>query len=199
MSSNNSNRSLSPSTMSEEGRRELLARQHRALYGNESNNFMPQSGYSDDGQRLDQNSGNQSAVASGMRGNSPRGIDPFGSAQGPSASNTNDQSAQGAPQGNQESSRSEAIASPPIGMQPPTFGNFDAVNQSSNNSPSPADAESPARQIQKATTAPIGSGMGPIGSRPSTQQAPNPALSKRSTTPLASPFKLWSRPKRSVQ
>lgn len=63
MASNKSDRSMSPSTLSEEGRRELIARQHRALYGPEG--FQP--GNTPDSEQATQQ----------QRGPSPR-LDPFG-------------------------------------------------------------------------------------------------------------------------
>lgn len=64
-----SDRSMSPTTMSEEDRRELIARQHRALYGDNS------SLYNADGTRAQ---GQDARVPSGGRGPSPLAYDPFG-------------------------------------------------------------------------------------------------------------------------
>jgi len=64
-----SDRSMSPATMSEDDRRELIARQHRALYGDNS------SLYNADGSRAQ---GQDVRVPSGGRGPSPLAYDPFG-------------------------------------------------------------------------------------------------------------------------
>lgn len=155
MASNKSDRSMSPSTISEEGRRELIARQHRALYGNEGAAFQPQTGYNDE-----QQAGGQQTT--GQRGPSPRGNDPFGmpgQSQGPS----------------DLSGHPDKAASP---AGPPKTG----FNQIS--TPSAGEDNSHARHLSKSTTAPLAGGMAPIGSRPSTQQAPGQNLNKRTTSPL---------------
>jgi hypothetical protein len=128
MSGNKSERSLSPAAMSEEGRRELIARQHRALYGNDSPAFYP-----------------------------------------------------------------PGTSSPNSGANP-SYSLYDASAEqpvTSTSSPGGADSPSSRQLSSKSTAGPIGS-VGPIGSRPSQQtgagQAPNPALNKRSTTPLPSPL-----------
>lgn len=152
MSSNKSDRSMSPSTLSEEGRRELIARQHRALYGNEASGFQA---FSDDGSNAA-----PPTSAGGPRGNSPRGIDPFGMS---------------APQGENSQSQGQEIRN--------EKSNSPTSNAASHfqKAPTPPAEEGHARNISKSTTAPTG-GMGPIGSRPS--QAPSQGVNKRSTTPL---------------
>jgi len=171
MASNKSDRSMSPSTMSEEGRRELIARQHRALYGNESGGFAPQAMYGDENNGRDQ-TGNV-PLSAGPRGNSPRGIDPFGMTGQASQGENTSQSGSGG----QEAGRGDKTGSP----------TFDGPTQQSAKSPTPATGEEGhSRQVSKSTTAPVGGGMAPIGSRPSTQQAPNPGISKRTTSPLPS-------------
>ncbi|KAJ6185920.1 hypothetical protein N7519_007221 [Penicillium mononematosum] len=57
MSASKSDRSTSPAAVSEDSRRELLARQHRALYGNESPAFFPPGAFSDDNPRPDSQAG----------------------------------------------------------------------------------------------------------------------------------------------
>lgn len=169
MSSNKSDRSMSPSTLSEESRRELIARQRQALYGNEAPAFLSQGAFSDDGSNPSANIPPSSA--GGARGNSPRGMDPFG---GPNLSNQD--------QGNTsaDNNRMDKSSSPSAG---------NAANQQfglSQKAPTPPTGEEGhSRNISKSTTAPLGSGMGPIGSRPSTQgQGPAQGINKRSTTPL---------------
>ena len=189
MSSNKSDRSMSPSTLSEEGRRELIARQHRALYGNESatGGFAPQGGYSEDGNaQRDSSSGVPTSSAGGIRGNSPRGMDPFGMGQSGTQSGPTDNSTQDTSNASQESGRGNSAASPVTGTAPGNFTSFEsAAQQGGKPSSSPSGGESPTRQVTKSTTAPIGSGMGPIGSRPQ-QQGQNPGLNKRTTSPLPS-------------
>ncbi|RMZ88633.1 hypothetical protein DV736_g4139, partial [Chaetothyriales sp. CBS 134916] len=155
MASNKSDRSMSPSTLSEEGRRELIARQHRALYGNDGSPFLPQSGFSEDQQPA-------SAKAAGPRGQSPRGIDRFGIS------------------GQQADATSQAVdnASSPAG---PNSAGFNKVPTP----PNPDDANH-SRQMSKSTAAPIAGGIGPIGSRPTTQAAPAQSLNKATTSPLPS-------------
>ena len=151
---------MSPS-ISEEGRRELIARQHRALYGNEGAAFVPQSGFGDE-----QQSG--SGKAPGARGPSPRGMEPF---------NLPGQSQQPGDAASHPMSQSEKSGTPAV----PTTTGF-------NQAPASATAEdtSHARQLSKSTTAPLGGGMAPIGSRPTIQQAPGQNLNKRTTSPLPS-------------
>ena len=190
MSSNKSDRSMSPSTMSEEGRRELLARQHRALYGNDANNFLPQGGFGDEGA-----SGRESGstipptAVGGMRGNSPRTADPFGMGQVSGQQAPVDKANPASSISHQEVGRAEIATSPTTGNAPAQFGNIDTTVQQPGNTSTPsAGGESPARGVTKATTAPIGSGIGPIGSRLSQQPPPSQSINKRSTTPLTSPM-----------
>ncbi|KAL4884113.1 hypothetical protein BJY04DRAFT_205995 [Aspergillus karnatakaensis] len=182
MSAGKSDRSLSPAAMSEESRRELLARQHRALYGNESPAFFPPSGLADDGSRPESQAG--------VRGASPRSIDPFSQSSiqgGPDSiaqANANASALQ-------SPSRANSTSSPSSGINP-VFGKYDSAEQPVTSASSPgADSPSARQAHSKATAGPIGS-VGPIGSRPAQQsgpaQAPNPALNKRSTTPLPSPL-----------
>ena len=63
-------RAMSPNTMSEEERRELIARQHRALYGDNSTL------YNADGTAARPNS-QDARVPAGARGVSPMAFDPF--------------------------------------------------------------------------------------------------------------------------
>jgi hypothetical protein len=177
--------------MSEEGRRELLARQHRALYGNDAGSFLPQGGFGEDG-----TSGRESGSAmpanavGGLRGNSPRTADPFGMGQVSSQQASADKANPVNSGQHQDGGRTETATSPATGTAPAQFGSIDtSAQQASNTATSPAGAESPPRGVSKSTTAPIGSGMGPIGTRLSQQQPPpNQSINKRSTTPLTSPM-----------
>lgn len=174
MASNKSERSMSPSTLSEEGRRELIARQHRALYGGETGNFIPQGSF-------DESASMKSQIGGGPRGPSPRAGDPFGAP------------GQGAPglestgQASQESGRPEQTTSP-AGQGASGFGPFEAPGQSSGKVPTPPvnDDGSHARHLSKSTTAPLPGGMGPIGSRPNPQHSASQSLNKRTTSPLPS-------------
>ena len=173
MSSNKSDRSMSPSTLSEEGRRDLIARQHRALYGGDPAAFVGQVPFSpEDGHGRDLAGSVQGGVTGPPRGPSPRGTDPF-SPQGEA----------GVASG-QDATRGEKIISP--STQAPGFGTFDASNSGKAPTPPAADESSHSRQISKSTTAPVMGGMGPIGSRPNAQQAPNQSINKRTTSPLPS-------------
>ena len=174
---------MSPGALSEEGRRELIARQHRALYGNEAPPFFSSAGFNDEAATHPETQGSAAAAAPapGMRGPSPRGRDPFGM---PSSSAMPGDTASGMPQ---EAARANN-PSPGSGPNTASFGTFEASSQQANKSNSPTGGDSPSRQAQKSATAPIGSGMGPIGSRPPQQQAANPNLNKRSTSPLPSPL-----------
>lgn len=143
--------------MSEESRRELIARQHRALWGSES----PYPGNGAEG-----------------TGSSARGASPFAAGNDPSASQST--------AGGQSPPPANTASSPSSGTQPNSFGLIDTTAQkSSQTSTSSPGGDSPSHQ--NSVKGPIGSGMGPIGSRPAHQQGPN-ALNKRSTTPLPSPL-----------
>lgn len=176
MASNKSDRSHSPSTLSEEGRRELIARQHRALYGSETANFIPQGAF-------DESANTKGPIGGGPRGPSPRAGDPFGGL------------GQGAPglessvQVSQESGRPEKTTSP---AGAPGFGTFEGAGQSSGKVPTPptGDDSSHARHLSKSTTAPLSGGMAPIGSRPNPQHSASQSLNKRTTSPLpaSTPF-----------
>lgn len=158
MASNKSDRSMSPSTLSEEGRRELIARQHRALYGNEASGFGPQGHFNQETGAPDQSNQGQANLSSGMRGPSPRGMDPFGM---PNQT-----------ENNQQQSGDGKNTSPTTHQQ--------------GKAPTPPAGEESAhsRTISKSTTAPVSGTMGPIGSRPNPQHAPGQSLNKRTTSPL---------------
>lgn len=177
MSANKSDRSNSPAAMSEDSRRDLLARQHRALYGNESPAFFPPGPLSDEHAKADSQAAG--TPSSAVRGSSPRGVDPFGLTQ-----------AGGAPaDGVQSPSRANSSSSPSSAIN----AGFSEPPVTSASSPGAADSPSSRQGSSKPSAGPIGS-VGPIGSRPLPGQTPagppsNPALSKqRSTTPLPSPL-----------
>lgn len=154
-------RSLSPAaTMSEEDRRELIARQHRALYGEGS------SLYNTDGTRASSQDARTSSVG---RGPSPLAFDSFGQAQ--VGAGAGDGSVQMPPR-----ERAESTASPVSNPAVHQFASLNDAQQSSRNSNS-SPGESPPLAGQSKASA---SGVAPIGTRP--VQAPG--LGKRSTTPL---------------
>lgn len=178
MSASKSDRSTSPAAVSEDSRRELLARQHRALYGNESPAFFPPGAFSDDNSRTDSQTG-AGTPSSAVRGSSPRAVDPFGLTQtGAPATD--------ATTGLQSPSRANSTSSPS-----PAINSFTEQPVTSASSPG-ADSPS-ARQVPSKPAGSIGS-VGPIGSRPAPGQTStpptNPALNKRSITPLPSPLGL---------
>ncbi|KAJ5673123.1 hypothetical protein N7507_002250 [Penicillium longicatenatum] len=169
MSANKSDRSLSPAAVSEDSRRDLLARQHRALYGNESPAFFPPGPLPDDNSRPEsQAAGTPSSAA---RGASPRGVDPFGLNQVLAATD-------GAP-GLQSSSRANSTSSPSSAIN----ASFPEQSVPSTSSPGSTDLSSSRQASAKPSTGPIGSR--PVGPQ-TTAPTSNSALNKRSTTPLSS-------------
>ena len=168
--------------MSEEERRELIARQRNALYG-DGPAYSDNAGFDENGTPRPgtQGSGSQSATA--LRNPSPLAFDHFNAqAQGENASQkiTEPQSATTAP--GQQRSRANSTSSP---SSNPTssFSLFESAAQQSSRTSTSSPGGSPPRQGK----APTSSGVAPIGTRP-TAQAQNPALNKRSTTPLPSPL-----------
>ncbi|KAI5867487.1 hypothetical protein GGS23DRAFT_179779 [Durotheca rogersii] len=168
-------RALSPGNMSEDDRRELIARQRSALYG--------------DASFSDESAGRPGApglptTTSGHRGPSPLAYD-YGRAATGNASETPTQSGEA-----QVLSRANSNASPQ--SNPPTnMGIFDATvgQQASRTSSSSPTGVSPPRAGGSTKGAQTGTTVAPIGTRPSAaSQASNPALNKRSTTPLPSPL-----------
>ncbi|KAA8641823.1 uncharacterized protein ATNIH1004_010762 [Aspergillus tanneri] len=193
MSGNKSDRSLSPAAMSEESRRDLLARQHRALYGNESPAFFSPGTLADDNSRPESQAGGTPS-STGVRGPSPRSVDPFPLAQTPAQGST-DGIAQAAASASalQSPSRANSTSSPSSGINPVFGGKYDGADQPVTSTSSPGGVDSPSsRQATSKPAAGLIGSVGPIGSRPIPQpgpaQAPNPALNKRSTTPLPSPL-----------
>jgi hypothetical protein len=172
---------MSPSTLSEEGRRNLIAQQHRALYGAEGAPFMPSPGFGDASSSMDPSAAGKGPMGGAPRGPSPRGMEPF--AMAGQGGQPGDLSAQGV---SQDLSREKATSPP--GQIPAAFGTFEAPGQAvgKTSTPPTGDDGSHARQLSKSTTAPLTGAMGPIGSRPTGQQAPGQSLNKRTTSPLPS-------------
>lgn len=157
---------MSPNAMSEEDRRDLIARQHRALYGDNS------SMYTGDGSNGRQQGQDARSTASG-RGSSPLAFDPFASQTQPGADNA----VQMPPR-----DRAESTASP--ASNPPTQQSLNVLSdaqQSNRTSASSPGAPSPPLQGQQKGS---GAGVAPIGTRPAQVSGPAAALNKRSTTPL---------------
>lgn len=169
---------MSPNTMNEDDRRELIARQHRALYGENSALYNNNPTSSQD-VRV------QSAGAN--RGASPLAFDPFGTqAQAISG----DAPVQMPPRGDKDAAggAQEARAnssSSPSSHQNPAFGLFE-TQQSSRTSNSSPGGSPPVANPNKTN----GSGVAPIGTRPASNQhqPAGASLGKRATTPLPSPL-----------
>lgn len=163
--------------MSEEDRRELIARQHRALYGEQSALYTTSNPTSSQDVRVSAGAG---------RGASPLAFDPFGM----QSSNAQNESAVQMPArdkdttGGAQEARANSNSSP-SSNQNPAFSLFENTQQASRTSNS-SPGGSPPRQGQKSN----GSGVAPIGTRPATNQnqAAGAPLSKRATTPLPSPL-----------
>jgi len=176
---------MSPgSGMSEEERRELIARQRSALYGDGP--FPEHAGFDENGTPRPGTQGSGSQSATGIRGHSPLAFDHYkgqNQSEVPSQqANAEPHSATGQAPG-QQRSRANSTSSP---SSNPTssVSLFESAAQQSSRTSTSSPGGSPPRQGGKAPTS---SGVAPIGTRPSAQ-APNPALNKRSTTPLPSPL-----------
>ncbi len=181
--------------MNEEDRRELIARQHRALYGTDGASMYESNNPADSSQTPRPM---QSGAASGGRGPSPRTYDPFSRGQNQPQSavgepaghfNQSEQAQQGnapgpSPNAQQQRSRANSNSSPASNQQ--GFSLFDNNAQQSSRTSTSSPGESSGQQGK--TSAPTSAGVAPIGTRPVSNQAPNPAFNKRSTTPLPSPL-----------
>lgn len=198
--------------MNEEDRRELIARQHRALYGNESGSLYEGTRPSDDSQTPrpgDQSTG-ASGSASAGRGASPRPFDPYATGQNQAQVNmveaatqavANEQGQQNtstgpSPKPQQQRSRANSNSSPASNNNQnfTLFESSGAQRSSRTSTSSPGDS-SP--HIGK-QSAPTSGGVAPIGTRPAQGQAVNSALNKRSTTPLPSPLSYGFAPNESL-
>lgn len=164
---------MSPgSGMSEDDRRELIARQRNALYGD-----SPSFGENENGTPRPNTQGSGTQSATGIRGHSPLAFDHYPTTQ---AESTSQQAPIEAGHQGQQRSRANSTSSPssnPTG----SFSLFEATAQQSSRTSTSSPGGSPPRQGKSQ-----GSGVAPIGTRPT--QAVNPALNKRSTTPLPSPL-----------
>lgn len=199
-------RVVSPGAMSEEDRRDLIARQHRALYSAHSEGAHSEDGnhHDESSRNLNVNSNGASAPASnagGTRGPSPMSaFDPFGLQQQngqnsnidatpvhtPATEYPNGAQSAGAVSPNHARASS---GSPSMSASFSLSGNANTgVQGFSNRTSASSPGGSPPRS-QRGSIAPGASSVAPIGTRP-TSQAQNQALNnaKRSTTPLASPL-----------
>lgn len=171
--------------MSEEERRELIARQRAQLYG-EGPAFSENGGFDENGTPRPGTQGSGSQSATGIRGHSPLAFEQFNAQSTPAEkpAPTEPQPATQAPGApGQQRSRANSTSSP---SSNPTssFSLFESAAQQSSRTSTSSPGGSPPHPGGKAPTS---STVAPIGTRPS-GQAPNPALNKRSTTPLPSPL-----------
>ena len=158
-------RASSPNAMSEEDRREIIARQYRALYG-ESSAIYPQESATSRPQSQDVR------VTSSGRGPSPLAYDSYGAPQSQGANG----SVQMPPR-----DRGNSTASPiSNSTTQQSFQMLNDAQQSSRTSNSSPGTSPPPGQGSKGGAP----GVAPIGTRPA--QAPTSAggVNKRSTTPL---------------
>jgi hypothetical protein len=187
--SNKSDRALSPGNMSEEDRRELIARQRSALYG--EGPFAETGGYVDETgtprQGLPSTNG-----PSGMRGHSPLAYDYSqqppaqgdlqGAPQQPADGAPGPQSGSGPQRSRTESNASPAANQPGVSSGQPTR------RSPTDSSPDPSRGGPPSSGAKSASG--IGS-VAPIGTRPTAVSGapPNPSLNKQpSSARLPSPL-----------
>jgi hypothetical protein len=202
-------RVVSPGAMSEEDRRELIARQHRALYSAHSEGAHSEDG-NNPNSHLDDVSSRQLALtangasapasnAGGTRGPSPMSaFDPFGLQQ--NGQNNIDAHPVHTPATEQQPPNGAQLAgavSPnhharPSSGSPSVAGSFSLYDRAgvqgfSNRTTASSPGGSPPRS-SRGSVAPQSS-VAPIGTRP-TSQAQNQVLknAQRATTPLASPL-----------
>lgn len=166
------------SGMSEDERRELIARQRNALYG-EGAAYAENGGFDENGIPRPATRGSGTHSSAAMRGHSPLTYDHFNAQANQSeTAPVENPATQG-----QQDSRAESTSSPSSNPQT-SFSLFESAAQQSSRTSTSSPGGSPPRQGK----GPTSSGVAPIGTRP-IGQAPNPALNKaRSTTPLPSPL-----------
>lgn len=192
--------------MTDEDRRELIARQQRALFSHEGNPFYENGNFGDDSHtpRPSPQPARNSTSAAGGRGSSPNtsGVNQsqaqssLTEAVGQFAADPSQSNVTKGPSPNPQQQRSRANSTSSPASNPQNFSLFEPTTQQSSRTSTSSPGASPPRQT-KAATAPVGSGVGPIGSRP-TNQAINTILSKRSTTPLPSPLSYGFAPNESL-
>jgi len=158
--------------MNEDDRRELIARQHRALYGNEPALYSP------DGTAPRQAPGSRLSVSGSVRGSSPLAFEnSFGS-----------QSQAGAESAVQMPPRELAASVPdrrpsasPAVSNPPGFSIAESLHQTTRKAGSPSNSSPSITQGSMPSQAAIG--VAPIGTRPAQSQN---GSAKRSVTPNSS-------------
>ncbi|CAA9963235.1 hypothetical protein PTNB73_06738 [Pyrenophora teres f. teres] len=173
-SGSKSDRSMSPNAMNEDERRELIARQHRALYGETSTLYNNNPTSSQDVRVQTSGAG---------RGQSPLAFDPFGMQAQSDGSVQMPPRDKDAASGGQDA-RANNTSSPSAG-QNPAFNLFDTQQASRTSNSSPGG--SPPVPGHKSN----GSNVAPIGTRPQNQNLQQPggaALGKRANSPLPSPL-----------
>ena len=193
-------RANSPASMNEEERRTLIARQHRALYGDGAPAFYDNAGAGNES--TTPRPTGQGSNASNSAGPSPLAYDPFGLGQNQTQAShgetagqftnveqTQSSAAKGPSPKPQQRSRANSTSSPASNNQ--NFSLFENAAQQSSRTSTSSPGGSPPRQA-KTSVAPIGTGV--IGSR----AAPSQALNKRSTTPLPSPLSYGFAPNESA-
>lgn len=185
---NKLDRTLSPGSLPDEDRRKLLTQQRGGLYGD--GQYTEGAGYADEAGAPRTGLPGPQGGPAGLRGHSPLAYE-YGRAPpahldaGAQLSAEGGQGSQSA--GHNEQARANSNSSPQ--SNPGTKGMYDApgAQQSSRTSVS-SPGGSPPRQGAPGSKPSQGS-VAPIGTRPSASGAPmNPALTKRSTTPLPSPL-----------
>lgn len=173
--------------MSEDERRDLIARQRSALYGEPSFPGDGSSAFSDDARSVSAQGATPTGSAGGAQRRSPIG---FSSQQGPNGNDGAAEQGQGQSQQptQQQDARAENSTSSPSSAQGPPGANYNSsvVDQSSRTSTS-SPGGSPPRQGKPTQ------GVAPIGTRPSqpaSQGGAGPVglTKQRSTTPLPSPL-----------
>ena len=186
-----SDRAISPNTMNEEDRRELIARQHRALYGSESSPYGDSPNYGDENTPRASVS-NSATSAAGGRGPSPRSYDSHSMGQGQAqisvgdigGLSVNEHGPTGpSPKTQQGRSRADSTSSPASNPPSQNFSLFENTAQQSSRTSTSSPGGSPPRQAKTSNP-----GVAPIGTRPTQGQAQNPGLTKRSTTSSPSPL-----------
>ena len=176
--------------MNEEDRRELIARQHRALYGADSASFYGTQFGEDNNTPRPTNQTAQGAPGQASQGqrNSPLSYNAFGMpsdqlSSGMDNSNqyANEQTVKG-PSPKQPHSRSRANSTSSPASNHQNYNIFENAAQQSSRTSTSSPGGSPPRSGKN--------GVAPIGTRPTQPQgqAINPVLQKRSTTPLPSPL-----------
>lgn len=182
-----SERSNSPNVNDDE-RRDLLARQHRAMYGNDA--FYEGNKFNEDGQTP--RPLNQPAPPNSGRGPSPMTFNSFGGQDAtgstPTSGTIPDDNVKGpSPKPSGPRSRSNSNSSPASANNPQNYSLFEttANAQHSSRTSTSSPGGSPPRSGKSGAPA-------PIGTRPMNQ-----ALNKRATPPAASPLSFGFAPNES--